>query len=958
MSRVIERASANQSQATESLHSIGQRLIEWSDSVFLSRELLLGVQLDLNRANTISANYLREVAGIPFEPISDHSALKDILGAMRREKIIVPGYTAEDCEARRIVLCWYEGLSDEEKLDVPLTRDKVQHAGYLDRIPGVKVKYCNFPLYNLTREEVAADVIRIRESASASRSAPELAPEDAVHTRMRCETIDQLVELWKERVLSSRESLLSVQLNGAHSIGVSVAYLAEKLGSSYSAANSRKDQPEVIQAMIEEKIIVLGYGPAENEWRRKIILWYSKLSYEEKISIPIYANVIKKRGFLDQIEEISGAVRTSQHKLIASTFKEIRDDVLRLKGAEGQYKTVKERESERAAIVKVERKSVRQVFFQLRNVELTSESDLSVEPNIEFPQVLHLFASASVEMRSKSGQCNFYDGYRYFSGHLKAHGFTGVEKAKSVLDEHSLSRFRVFLEEKLLDKELSSASANTAFCTTRTMLESAVSLPWLGLTDFYDQLGFEVQRETDLYKPYSVSERQQIKAATDKDIERFNALSQPYVVSGVGEDPFSQSDTGAKGPSRLDNARWIFENKLSCNPIGFKTHDRSDRYHRYLVSFFQMSGKSIYEIYESWGVLYECTSRVIAPYITKLAQVTGLNADSLTGLELDDFVKKHPVTNKACLRYWKERSSGEREYHLDLFKADMTWLTASQERDVEKIIGDVVHLTRHIRAVAGDDVKNKLFIFKSNSPRAFGQIKHFGIAGILSKSLEVFAKDHGITADDGEPLAITPARLRPSFVSELVERGVSIREIQAILGHGSIKTTIKYLERFDFNRITRNKINEAITQIHAKAIEDRPVAAQPPQVVNSSNIIFKTPLGGCKNILNPPDFIKKSKLYVPGRPCSLYNKCLSCENVIITVANLPELFAMRRDYLHMIETTRVLDTPYGVVVLESIDLLNKILEPEHSDFSREELAYAERLSQYVETNILVGGVTL
>lgn len=957
MSVEIRSTVADQPSAKNAACAAEQKLIEWSNNALLSREVLLQVQLDLNRDRTISADYLREVVGIPYDTICNHSALQDVVGAMEREKIIVPGYASEDCEARRIALCWYEGLSDEEKINVPLKKMRVVHKGYLDRIPRIKNRYCDLPLYNLTRDEIAADVMRIRGSMPMKEASTECSPEYLGATRAKSGDIDQRLASWKERVLSSREHLLSVQLNVATHVGISISYLAKELEVSASSANKRKHQPDVIQAMIREKIIVPEYGAAENEWRRKILRWYSGLSEDEKANIPISANRVKKKGFLDQIEEIAGALKTSQNKLISATFDEIRDDVLRITGNEGQYKTVKEREADRASVVKVETVSARQVFYKLRDIEPKSYADLVVDPDVEFSQVLHLFASASVESHSKSGQSNFYEGWRFFSAHLKALGLTGIETAKELLGEHSLSRFRAFLEEKLLAKEISSATANTLFSSTRKMLASAVSLPGLGFSDFYDQLGFDVRRETDLYKPYSVNERKQIKQATDADIERYNALVQPYVLSGIGEDPYAAGGKATQSPNPLDNARWIFENKLGCKPIGFKRHDRGDRYHRYFLAAIQNSDKSIYEVYESWGVLYECTSRVIAPYITKLAQVTGLNADSLTGLEIDDFVKKHPATNKACLRYWKERSDGGKEYLLDLFKADMTWLTASQERDVEKIFNDVAVLTEEIRAEAGGDLKNKLFIFKSNSPRAFGQIKHFGSPGILSKSLDLYARDHGLIADSGEPLSITPARLRPSFVSELVERGVSIREIQIVLGHGSVATTIKYLEQLDFNRIVRKKINDSIKAIHAKAIEDRPADVPRPKVVNDQDLIFKTPFGGCRNILNPPEFIKKSKLYVPGRPCSLYNKCLVCENVIITVANLPELFAMRRDYLLMIETTRVLDTPYGAVVLENMDLLNKILEPECSDFSEEELAYAERLSQYVETNILVGGVT-
>ena len=77
---------------------------------------------------------------------------------------------------------------------------------------------------------------------------------------------------------------------------------------------------------------------------------------------------------------------------------------------------------------------------------------------------------------------------------------------------------------------------------------------------------------------------------------------------------------------------------------------------------------------------------------------------------------------------------------------------------------------------------------------------------------------------------------------------------------------------------------------------------------------------------------------------------------MITKSDLPVLFAMRRDYLHILHTNRVADTPYGYVVLDNLNLLENILDPEISDFTKQELEEAERLSEYVDTNIAIEGV--
>jgi hypothetical protein len=65
---------------------------------------------------------------------------------------------------------------------------------------------------------------------------------------------------------------------------------------------------------------------------------------------------------------------------------------------------------------------------------------------------------------------------------------------------------------------------------------------------------------------------------------------------------------------------------------------------------------------------------------------------------------------------------------------------------------------------------------------------------------------------------------------------------------------------------------------------------------------------------------------------------------------------MYRDYSRLVEVSRVMDTPYGFVVKENMALLKTMLHPETSDFSEEELMEAQRLSEYIETTILIDGV--
>ena len=65
---------------------------------------------------------------------------------------------------------------------------------------------------------------------------------------------------------------------------------------------------------------------------------------------------------------------------------------------------------------------------------------------------------------------------------------------------------------------------------------------------------------------------------------------------------------------------------------------------------------------------------------------------------------------------------------------------------------------------------------------------------------------------------------------------------------------------------------------------------------------------------------------------------------------------MKRDYTLLTEHTRVMDTPYGHVISENMELIKGITDPALSDFSLEDLKNGQRLAEYIETTTLVDGV--
>lgn len=103
------------------LAEIERRLSEWVVTVSGNRKALLDIPLQYTDKTTISRRFVSEATGLPEEQLRialrDHRhLLADLEQEMHREGVIVQGYNIRDSEQSRLVLRWYEHLTDEEKL--------------------------------------------------------------------------------------------------------------------------------------------------------------------------------------------------------------------------------------------------------------------------------------------------------------------------------------------------------------------------------------------------------------------------------------------------------------------------------------------------------------------------------------------------------------------------------------------------------------------------------------------------------------------------------------------------------------------------------------------------------------------------------------------------------------------------------------------------------------------------
>lgn len=567
-------------------------------------------------------------------------------------------------------------------------------------------------------------------------------------------------------------------------------------------------------------------------------------------------------------------------------------------------------------------------------------------------QIDWLFDQNLSQALSKSSESRIQTGKKHFLDFIKQTPKVSIPYwVNQEWDEHILLRFKQYID----DQPLSSSSKVCNLSAVRRTIEVAIANKWIKLKSFINFNLGTATRETDARAPYTEHEMAAIVAALNDDIRFSRKLLTPYVRTGRGRAPnLIPSKYGGRYEwgwwQDEDNMRWYFENRIDCQPITNSDPEASKKHRRFLLRAQDHGG--LRKMYRRWGVSAWVGPDIILPYLFRLVQVTGINPTVAMSLRLDSYQEQHPLTGQAYVRYWKNRGSGEGDLHLDLLDSEALTLDSGQARSVGRIWKEVVALTRGFRQDVPAEHQDFLFIYQSCASRTMGEPRHFLMDSKTKASWSrKFVSRHDLKTSEGEPLKLTLVRFRPSLVSRLVKRGVDIGVIQSILGHVSIMTTYGYLESHDFHPKARAEVHKAIENIRNNCRQQeqfpKPVAAG---VHEESETVFATGLALCKNVFRPPDNIRKAAGIRPGAPCTLFNMCLRCPNVLILEEHLPHLFALRTQYFVAMEQG-LSATTHRAAVQQNIHILNHLLNPETSDWTDDVLANARRLSEFIDLGV-------
>lgn len=635
------------------------------------------------------------------------------------------------------------------------------------------------------------------------------------------------------------------------------------------------------------------------------------------------------------------------------------------------------------------RKRLESLSADVVNIRGITKVVLSDEPNrwkelgqIELNSMGNLIDPEStpeefVQIKQLAGRVKYLrnineNAFPYLAEYLSERNISPKSKLTDFFDTYFLFRFQNWIEKKYVETSLLSANSVKAILFTTNcilILLKELDPDWFSEHEKLNELPATSERVNNTHKPFSLIEREKLFQAINSEIEWSKRTTAPFTYrTDKDQCPFDNSGYLQKENLNPESIRWVFEHEiverfdrlgidfqyLKKEWIGrhdgavINTLGRFSNLSRKLQHHMGLDKEQF--VWDYLEVLtYKNIERALVPFILKIVQLTGLNSEVVKYLTIDSLEESDPISRKPVLRYWKARSRGSKTLHLPLIDSEFTHIDNEQYYVLRECFDYITQITSLYRGEAKDEDKEFLILFPNTSPfghsRPKQAIQRFS-ASIFKRMYTRFVQKYDLKDElSDEPLQVNISRFRPTLVSELLRKGKDFRTIKHILGHKSLYTTYQYLESHDFHGIAQEKLRDALTKIHVDSLSSIKVISQPKRIEDTYKTT-PTPMCNCKNIMNPPEWIKKSKNYREGMACSQYNKCLSCEHAVITVKNLPDLFVQYRKLRDITSVENIQVTPYGKFVIEQLGILASILNPKTSEFSEEELQRAEQYSLF------------
>ena len=252
---------------------------------------------------------------------------------------------------------------------------------------------------------------------------------------------------------------------------------------------------------------------------------------------------------------------------------------------------------------------------------------------------------------------------------------------------------------------------------------------------------------------------------------------------------------------------------------------------------------------------------------------TGRNTTPL--LEMGrDCLRPHPKDNSVFLVLWKRRGYSSSKVALRAASDAERLLesTPSVRTSVERLIRRVMTLTEPLDAEAPDDLKGRVWLYRTRSRRNAGEVRALTGGSLIEAAISLVTR-YNLTDSDGNPLRINISRLRKTFANRIFE-----------LTDGDLATTAAALGNTprvaEQNYLAPGEVAHRNWQFMGEVLVQELLT----QTIGAT--YQNTPLGRCADPVNGQYAPKRE-----GATCMNFINCLRCSHYAVTAEDLYKLFS-------------------------------------------------------------------
>lgn len=267
------------------------------------------------------------------------------------------------------------------------------------------------------------------------------------------------------------------------------------------------------------------------------------------------------------------------------------------------------------------------------------------------------------------------------------------------------------------------------------------------------------------------------------------------------------------------------------------------------------------------------TSDLLVYALLVVALHTGRNATPL--LEMGrNCLRPHPKDDTVFLVLWKRRGYNTSKVALRAESKAERVLEAmpSVRINVERLIRRVMVLTEPLDSEAPDDLKGRVWLFRSRAGSSIGQVTALQPRK-LEQQIGLLVAEYRLKDSDGKPLRINISRLRKTFANRIFE-----------LTDGDLATTAAALGNTprvtDQNYLAPNEDSRRNWRFMGEVLVEELLTATIGATYKES------PLGRCGDPVNG-QFAPKRE----GATCMNFMNCLRCKHYAVTAEDLYKLFS-------------------------------------------------------------------